>query len=122
MKISELSQRSGLSAYTIRYYERIGLLPYADRDAGGHRDYDPSILIWISFLGRLKATDMPISDMLKIAALRLEGDHTGPERRAILEAHREVVRSKIAFFEECLSLLDTKITGYAAQQNGIESE
>ena len=56
MKIGELAKRSGLSAHTIRYYERIGLLPYADRDQSSQRDYDASILIWIAFLGRLKTT------------------------------------------------------------------
>ena len=122
MKIGELSERSGLSTHTIRYYERIGLLPYADRDAGGRRDYDPSILTWIGFLHRLKATDMSINDMLKIAELRLEGDHTGPQRRAILEAHREAVRDKIVVLQDCLSMLDTKIAGYTAQETEKNDE
>jgi DNA-binding transcriptional MerR regulator len=52
MKIGELAKRSELSAHTIRYYERIGLLPYADRDRSGQHDYDASILIWIKFLHR----------------------------------------------------------------------
>lgn len=60
MKIGELAKRSGLTAHTIRYYERIGLLPYADRDQSSRRDYDASILAWIEFLGRLKTTGMPI--------------------------------------------------------------
>ena len=60
MKIGQLAKRSGLSAYTIRYYERIGLLPRADRDRSGQRDYDASILTWIEFLDRLKTTGMPI--------------------------------------------------------------
>jgi DNA-binding transcriptional MerR regulator len=50
MKIGELAKRSGLSTYTIRYYEQIGLLPYADRDRSRRRDYDISILTWIEFL------------------------------------------------------------------------
>ena len=53
MKIGELAKRSGLSAHTIRYYERIGLLPYAHRDQSSHRDYDESILTWIEFVDRL---------------------------------------------------------------------
>ncbi len=73
MKIGELAKRSGLSAHTIRYYERIGLLPYADRDQSSQRDYDASILIWIAFLGRLKTTGMPIREMLRYAALRESG-------------------------------------------------
>jgi DNA-binding transcriptional MerR regulator len=63
MKIGELSQRSGLSAHTIRYYEKIGLLPFADRDGSGQRDYDLTILSWIAFLGRLKLTGMPLKQI-----------------------------------------------------------
>ena len=47
MKIGELAKRSGLTAHTLRYYEKIGLLPDADRDRSGHRDYDASALVWI---------------------------------------------------------------------------
>ena len=80
MKIGELAKRSGLTAYTIRYYERIGLLPYADRNQSRHRDYDATILTWIEFLGRLKtASDGAVSVGERIrdrlAAHRfLEGD------------------------------------------------
>jgi len=112
MKIGELAKRTGISAHTIRYYERIGLLPYADRDGGGQRDYDPSILVWIEFLGRLKTTGMPIREMLRYANLRKQGDHTGPQRRAMLEAHRELARARVAELQACLLILDTKIDGY----------
>ncbi|MEJ8309694.1 MerR family transcriptional regulator [Agrobacterium larrymoorei] len=113
MKIGELAKRSGLSAYTIRYYERIGLLPYADRDRSSRRDYDSEILIWIEFLGRLKTTGMPIRDMLRYAALRKQGDATGPERQEMLEAHRDQVRDRVAELQQCLIVLDQKIAGYA---------
>ncbi|MDX8451110.1 MerR family transcriptional regulator, partial [Mesorhizobium captivum] len=85
MKIGELAKRSGLSAYTIRYYERIGLFPHADRDQSGQRDYDASILTWIEFLDRLKTTGMPIREMLRYAALRERGVDTEAERSALLE-------------------------------------
>ncbi|KOX48367.1 MULTISPECIES: MerR family transcriptional regulator [Methylobacterium] len=113
MKIGELAKRSGLSAHTIRYYERIGLLPYADRDQSSQRDYDASILIWIAFLGRLKTTGMPIREMLRYAALRESGVVTEAERRDMLEKHRERVRAHVADLQACLLVLDTKITGYA---------
>lgn len=112
MKIGELAKSSGLSTYTIRYYERIGLLPVADRDAGGRRDYDPSILIWIEFLGRLKTTDMSIRDMLHYARLREQGAQTGPERRVFLEAHRDMVRRKLEALQASLLVLDSKIDSY----------
>lgn len=113
MKIGELAERTGLSVYTIRYYERIGLLPRAAREASGHREYDASILAWIEFLGRLKTTGMPISGMLRYARLRAQGPETAGERRRLLEAHRDLVRAHVADLQSCLAVLDTKIAGYA---------
>lgn len=122
MKIGELARRSGLSAHTIRYYERIGLLPRADRDAGGRRDYDAVILKWIEFLARLKTTGMPIRDMLRYAKLRELGDQTGPERRALLEEHRACVRAKVATLQACLLVLDTKIDGYVDSEIRMQND
>jgi DNA-binding transcriptional MerR regulator len=120
MKIGELAKRSGLSAHTIRYYERIGLLPYADRDRSSRRDYDASILVWIAFLGRLKATGMPIREMLRYAALREQGAGTEAERRALLEKHRERVRAHMAEIKASLLVLDAKIGGYADAEQRIK--
>jgi DNA-binding transcriptional MerR regulator len=121
MKIGTLAKRSGLTAHTIRYYERIGLLPHADRDAGGRRDYDASILVWIEFLGRLKTTGMPIREMLRYAKLREGGDLTATPRRALLVAHREAVRLRIAELNACLLVLDTKIDTYVETQKRTQS-
>ncbi|MDP4027055.1 MerR family transcriptional regulator [Methylobacterium sp. NEAU 140] len=120
MRIGELARRSGLTAHTIRYYERIGLLPYADRDSSRHRDYDASILAWIQFLGRLKATGMPIRDMLRYAALRERGVETEAERRDLLVRHRESVRRHAADLRDCLLVLDAKIAGYADAEKRIQ--
>lgn len=121
MKISELAKRTGLSAHTIRYYERIGLLPFADRDAGGQRDYDEAILVWIGFLKRLKTTGMPIREMLLYAELRAQGDQTGPERRALLEQHRERVRAHLAELEDSLLVLDIKIDSYVEAEKRTQN-
>ena len=120
MKIGELAKRSGLTAHTIRYYERIGLLPYADRDRSSRRDYDASILVWIEFLGRLKSAGMPISEMLRYAALREKGVGTEADRRELLEKHRERVRAHVAELNACLLVLDTKIGGYAEVDKRIK--
>ncbi|WP_095589819.1 MerR family transcriptional regulator [Actibacterium ureilyticum] len=121
MKIGELAKRSGLSAHTIRYYERIGLLPVADRDAGGRRDYDADILVWIAFLHRLKTTGMPIRDMRRYADLRAKGDHTAPARQQLLRAHRENVRAHIADLQAALLVLDTKIDTYVAAEKRTQN-
>ena len=112
MKIGELAKRSGLSAHTLRYYEKIGLLPYAERDSSSQRDYDASILVWIEFLGRLKTTGMPIREMLRYASLRERGVETEAERCAMLEQHRESVRAHASELAACLLVLDKKIAGY----------
>ncbi|GGD91526.1 transcriptional regulator [Aureimonas endophytica] len=113
MKIGELARRSGLTAHTIRYYERIGLLPHADRDRSHQRDYDASILAWIEFLGRLRTTGMPIRQMLRYARLREAGAGTAAERRALLGEHRDQVRAHVEALNACLLVLDTKIGAYA---------
>ena len=122
IQIGELSRRTGCNIETIRYYERIGLLPYADRDRSRQRDYDASILTWIDFLGRLKTTGMPIREMRRYAALRAAGAATALARRALLEAHRERVRAHVAELTACLLVLDTKIAGYAATEPRGETD
>ncbi len=122
MKIGELARRSGLTAHTIRYYERIGLLPYADRDRSSRRDYDVSILTWIDFLGRLKTTGMPIREMLRYAALREQGAGTETARREMLEAHRDQVRTQVEALNACLLVLDAKIGGYADAEQRIRAD
>lgn len=113
MKIGDLAGRTGLTAHTIRYYERIGLLPFAVRDASGQRSYDASILKWIEFLSRLKATGMPIRDMQHYAKLREQGHSTNNERQNLLMEHRKKVRAHIAELQASLLVLDEKIDGYS---------
>lgn len=114
MKIGELARRSGRSTHTLRYYERIGLLPLPRRDGSGQRDYDASVLVWLAFLERLRATGMPIREMLDYAALRARGDETAQARCALLESHRERVREHASLLQASLEMLDTKIEGYHA--------
>jgi DNA-binding transcriptional MerR regulator len=120
MKIGELARRSGLTAHTLRYYERIGLLPRPPRDASRQRDYDPEILAWIAFLQRLKTTAMPLKDMLRYAKLREKGASTEMERQKLLELHRGAVSAHVKELQGCLKILDAKIAGYAPEKSGKE--
>jgi DNA-binding transcriptional MerR regulator len=122
MKIGDLAKRSGLSAHTLRFYERIGLLPYADRNRSGQRDYDAAILTWIEFLGRLKTTGMPIRDMLRYAELVGGGNNTFCQRRQMLEEHRERVRGHVADLKACLRVLDGKIAFYTEAEERTEDD
>lgn len=112
MKISDLAERTGLTAHTIRYYERIGLMPAAQRDRSGHRAYDERTLVWVEFLGHLKTTGMPIRDMLDYARLRAAGAGTEGQRKAMLARHRDAVALRVVALTACLDVLDAKIAGY----------
>lgn len=112
MKIGDIARHTGLTVHTIRYYEQIGLLPAARRDSAGQRTYEPTILVWIEFLGRLKTTGMSIQEMLRYAQLRAAGNQTESERLQLLAAHRAMVQARITELQACLIVLDTKIAGY----------
>ncbi|WP_319530622.1 MerR family transcriptional regulator [uncultured Cohaesibacter sp.] len=112
MKIGDLSEKTGLSVHTIRYYEKIGLMPDAHRDAGGRRQYGLEITTWLTFLKHLKTTGMGIKDMVRYARLRAEGPHTAPERRQMLEDQKAKVVAQIQSLEATLPVLDKKIAIY----------
>lgn len=114
MQISEFAARTGLSADTLRYYEKIGLMSAPVRDGGGRRVYQSRELDWARFLIRLRETGMPIAEMQRYARLRAEGDGTAAERQALLVDHRARTRARVASLTDCLSLLDQKIATYQA--------
>jgi len=118
MRIGDLAEKSGLSTDTLRYYEKIGLIPRPLRDAGGRRVYDRTILRWIEFLDRLKATGMGIKDRLRYAELRTLGSASLTERREMLEAHRKKVAADIARLTETLDVLDDKVDLYRRMEAG----
>ncbi|QSF58556.1 MerR family transcriptional regulator [Nocardioides sp. zg-1228] len=87
LSIAEAAARSGLTAHTLRYYERDGLLLHAvERAPSGHRRYTEEDLRWIEMVTRLRATGMPIRDVRRYAALVRAGDGTEAERLGLLLA------------------------------------
>jgi DNA-binding transcriptional MerR regulator len=114
--IGEVVARTGLTAHTLRWYERIGLLEHPARSHSGQRRFSDRDLVWLEFLGKLRLTAMPVADMVRYAELRREGDGTAAERRALLEAHRETVRHRIADLQATLLIIDCKIDLYAERQ------
>ena len=111
--IAEAAERSGLTAHTLRYYERDGLLlSGVDRSASGHRRYTARDLAWIELITRLRATGMPIREVRKYAALVRAGDGNEAERLALLVAHRERVEAQLAEVTAHLRAIDHKIGIY----------
>ncbi|MEV5970946.1 MerR family transcriptional regulator [Streptomyces sp. NPDC051921] len=119
--ISEVAALTGLSAHTLRWYERIGLMPHVDRSHTGQRRFTERDLGWLAFVGKLRLTGMAVADMVRYAELVREGEHTHDARRAILEDTRTDVVARIAELQDALSVLDRKIDHYATVCGGTTS-
>jgi DNA-binding transcriptional MerR regulator len=103
---------SGLTAHTLRYHERAGLLEPVSRNGSGHRRYRASDLGLIAFLTKLRATGMPIREVRRYAQLMKVGQATNEERLALLEAHRDAVRAGLETTARNLELVEWKIAFY----------
>lgn len=112
MKIAEVSKEYGLSADTLRYYERIGLLPNVTRTASGIRDYSEQDCARVQFVKCMRAASVSIEALIEYMALMDEGDATLEARKALLEEQRELVRGRIAEMQAGLDRLDYKIDNY----------
>ncbi|MFI6204888.1 MerR family transcriptional regulator [Streptomyces sp. NPDC051041] len=120
--ISEVAALTGLTAHTLRWYERIGLMPHIDRSHTGQRRYNNRDLDWLDLVGKLRLTGMPVADMVRYAELVRAGDHTYGERFALLKATREDVLARIAELQGTLAVLDRKIDFYADAGRALASE
>ncbi|MFK0266019.1 MerR family transcriptional regulator [Streptomyces angustmyceticus] len=118
--ISEVAEHTGLSAHTLRWYERIGLMPHVDRTHTGQRRFSNRDLDWLSLVTKLRLTGMPVADMVRYAELVRGGEHTFAEREDLLTAHREDVRQRIAELQSTLDVLDYKIDIYADARRASE--
>ncbi|KOG25610.1 MerR family transcriptional regulator [Streptomyces wedmorensis] len=119
--ISEVAALTGLSAHTLRWYERIGLMPHVDRSHTGQRRFTERDLGWLAFVGKLRLTGMPVADMVRYAELVREGDHTRDERRELLETTRRDVLARITELQDTLAVLDIKIGHYGTACGGTPS-
>jgi DNA-binding transcriptional MerR regulator len=112
LTVAEAAQAAGVSAHTLRYYERAGLLAPIERNGSGHRRFTPEDVDWVIVCTRLRATGMPIRMIRDYAALVHEGEGNEEARLALLEAHRALVLERLAEVERNLELIDFKIELY----------
>ena len=112
LTIAHAARASGLSAHTLRYYERAGLLDPVERNGGGHRRYTDGDLDRIRFLTKLRATGMPIREVRRYADLLKASEGNDRERLALLEAHRERVLRRLEETAGNLELIEWKINLY----------
>ena len=109
---AEVVEETGFSLDTLRYYEKIGLLQAVSRNAAGPRRFTDEQLDWLGTIRCLRDTGMPIVEMLRFAALVRDGDHTIPDRIALLQTHDARVREQIATLRDRQRYIHGKITYY----------
>ena len=112
LTILEVAKVTGLTAHTLRYYERIGLIHPINREENTRRCYTADDVGWIDFLLKLRAIGMSIKDMQRYAELQRQGDNTLPIRVEMLKALRDKVESHIDEMNQHLKLIYYKIDYY----------
>lgn len=110
--IGETAQRMHLSAPTLRYYDKEGLLPFVDRSAGGARMFKESDFEWLRLIECLKSTGMPIRDIKQFIDWYMEGDTTLPQRRDMFYERRRAVEAQIETLQATLDMIDYKCWYY----------
>jgi DNA-binding transcriptional MerR regulator len=114
---------TGLSPDTLRYYERIGVLPGVARSPSGHRRYGEGDIGWIKLVQCLRATGMPIEELHQYAMLMQQGDSTARQRLQLLEGHRTRINEEMRELTTALELVERKIAGYdALLRDGLTGE
>ncbi|SIQ91776.1 MerR family transcriptional regulator [Halanaerobium kushneri] len=112
MQISEVSERFDLTKDTLRYYERIGLIPEIRRNSSGNRDYREEDCGWIAFIKCMRSAGLHIDTLKEYIELYRQGDSTVKARKELLTKERDKLADKIDELQETLERLDYKINVY----------
>ena len=119
--IQDVSRKTGLSAHTLRYYEKEGLISGVERSRGGFRQYTDEDLEKLGLICCLKNTGMSIQEIGRFVRLTREGDHTLEERVELLRAHREQVLGKIAEMQKYLEKVTWKLDFFTEKLRAYEA-
>jgi MerR family transcriptional regulator, aldehyde-responsive regulator len=112
MKITEVSEQYGLSADTLRYYERVGLIPPVNRSESGIRDYNELDLRRVDFIKCMRSAGLPIDVLIEYVGLVQKGDKTIEARKDILKEQRALLAARMKEIQKTLDILDHKIEVY----------
>ena len=112
MTIAEVSKQFDISADTLRYYERIGLIPPVPRTTGGIRNYDEASCKWIELMKHLRAAGVQIEALVEYTALVQQGDETQAQRKNLLMEQRKQLEARIAEMQQSLERLDKRLEWY----------
>ncbi len=110
--ISEVSKKYNISTDTLRYYEKIGLIPPVPRNKSGIRDYDQNSCNWIELMKCMRKSGIQIEALIEYVKLFQQGEHTAPARKQILIEQRNILKERINDMQESLERLNYKIDKY----------
>lgn len=110
--IKEVSQKYNISSDTLRYYERVGMIPPVTRTAGGIRDYGESDLGWVELALCMRGAGLPVEAMIEYIKLCQQGDSTIEARMLLLKEQMETLLEQKAQIESTIKRLDFKISRY----------
>lgn len=119
MTIAETSKKYGLTADTLRYYERIGLIPPVPRTKGGVRNYDDASCGWIELVRCMRSAGVQIEALMEYGALCRQGEGTEERRKEILLEQRALLLGRMEKMQRSLDRLDYKIANYDQILRGI---
>jgi len=120
MTIKEVSEKYGISQDTLRYYERVNVIPAVTRTSGGIRDYQEEDLRWVELAVCMRSAGLPIEGLIEYQKLFQAGDSTIPARLELLNGQMEILQRQKAQIEETMDRLSYKISRYEeAMKTGI---
>ena len=122
MTITEVSKKYNLTQDTLRYYERIGLIPGVNRKKSGVRDYNDEDCRWIEFIKCMRAAGLPIEILIEYVALFQQGDSTTDARKGLLIEQRNQLVARIDDMQKTLERLNFKIKRYEQAVAPAENE
>ena len=112
MMIADVSKKYELSADTLRYYERIGLIPEVNRNKSGIRDYTEGDCRWVEFIKCMRNAGLPIEVLIEYVTLFQKGDETIQARKELLTEQRKQLKEKMEDMKKTMERLDYKIERY----------
>ncbi|MFL0196035.1 MerR family transcriptional regulator [Clostridium sp. WILCCON 0269] len=112
MMIAEVSQKYNLTADTLRYYERIGLIPHVNRSTSGIRDYTEEDCNWVEFIKCMRNAGLSIEVLVEYITMFQQGNFTIKARKQLLIEQRSQLAERINQMQQTLERLDKKIDGY----------
>ena len=120
MTITEVSEKYKLSQDTLRYYERIGLIPHVNRTKNGIRDYTEEDCRWVEFIKCMRNAGLPIEVLIEYVTLFQQGDVTNEARKELLIEQRKQLKTRMEDMKKTMERLDYKIAVY--EQVVVEKE